>query len=141
MPASAPTILVVDDDRQIQYVLRRILEEHGYDVRVADDGNGALAAIKRRPADIVLLDILMPDKDGLETVLQLHHEFPKVTVVAMSGATFDFLSTAEKFGAHYTISKPIHPDKLIALIEEIAARRRAGTLRPPANVPVPFPSA
>jgi CheY-like chemotaxis protein len=121
MPMSAPSILVVDDDHQVQYVLKRTLEMGGYDVRVADDGNAAMTAIRHHPADIVLLDILMPDKDGLETVLQLKREFPKTAIVAMSGATFDFLSTAQKFGAQYKIQKPIHPEKLIALIEQVRA--------------------
>jgi CheY-like chemotaxis protein len=119
MAAPNPSILVVDDDKNVQYVLKRVLEDYSYDVRVADDGYGALAALKQRPANVILLDILMPEKDGLETVLQLRREYPEVIVIAMSGATFDFLSTAQKFGANHTLNKPIHPDTLIALLKRI----------------------
>jgi CheY-like chemotaxis protein len=126
MHAPVPRILVVDDEHDVQDVLIHILQERGYDVRAADDGNQALAAAKRRAPDIVLLDILMPDKDGLETILQLHREFPKIIIVAMSGASFDFLSAAQKFGAHHTIRKPIRPRELVALLEQIwSALRRS----------------
>ena len=119
MAAPNPSILVVDDDLEVQYVLKQVLEEVGYDVRVADDGYGAIAALKQEPASAILLDILMPEKDGLETVLQLRREHPEVIVIAMSGATFDFLSTAQKFGANHTLHKPIQPDTLIALLQRI----------------------
>ncbi len=104
MPDAIATVLVVDDDCLVRDAARIILENNGYAVSEAPEGETALASLAANRADIVLLDILMPRKEGLETLIELKRRFPDVTVYAMSASGarkgHDFLSIAAKFGAH-----------------------------------------
>ena len=79
------TILVIDDDEQVQAVLRRILEEAGYKVVGASNRQQGLQQFRREPADLVLLDVFMPERDGLEMLVELHREYPDAKVIAISG--------------------------------------------------------
>ena len=79
-------ILVVDDLDYIRALARRTLELAGHEVAEAVDGGEALALYRRRPADVVVCDLVMPVLDGLETLRALRREFPDVAFVAMSGA-------------------------------------------------------
>lgn len=120
MSVKAPNILVVDDDLTVRELVKALLTQNGYDVHVAVDGEAALAALTERPADIVLLDILMPKKEGLETIIELKQRFPNLVVYAMSASGtrkgYDFLTIAKKFGADGILQKPFTPDDLLALI-------------------------
>src|SRR5580692_6981070 len=110
MAIGRTTILIVDDDPLIRETFRYPLEQKGYRVLVADDGDEAMAAIAASNVDIVLLDILMPNKEGLETLLEIKRRFPGVIVHVMSGGgtrnKTDFLTIAAKFGADGVIRKP-----------------------------------
>jgi DNA-binding response OmpR family regulator len=127
MPAVPSTILVVDDDALVRAAAAAILRRHGYVVRSAADGEAALAAMAGEPASTVLLDILMPRKEGLETLIELRRGFSGVTVVAMSGSLVrkrnDFLAIAVKFGADSILRKPFTPDNLLAAIASGMAHR------------------
>jgi CheY-like chemotaxis protein len=120
MVMAAATILVVDDDSVIRDVVKTLLEHHGYIVHLAADGEAALALLGTRPFDIVLIDILMPRKEGLETIIEIKRRFPKMLVFAMSASGarkgHDFLQIAAKFGADGIIQKPFTPEQLLALI-------------------------
>src|ERR1700679_914384 len=113
-------VLVVDDDDAVRELIKALLEQSGYDVRDAVDGEAALAALKADPADIVLLDILMPRKEGLETLIELKKRLPNLTDFTMSASGarkgHDFLSIAAKFGADGVLQKPFSPDELLALL-------------------------
>ena len=128
MPSAIATVLVVDDDCFVRESVKAVLEQNGYAVREAADGEAALASLTAYRADIVLLDILMPRKEGLETLLELKQRFPNVTVYAMSASGarqgHDFLSVATKFGAHGILQKPFSPQALIALLAGRAAEAR-----------------
>ncbi|HLA61423.1 MAG TPA: response regulator, partial [Nitrospiraceae bacterium] len=80
-----PSILVVDDEDQIRKLIRETLEQAGYHVTEAHDGKEALQQYRLTPADLVIMDILMPDQDGLETTITLRREFPNVKVIAITG--------------------------------------------------------
>src|SRR5689334_23229675 len=84
-PPGHARILVAEDHQDTRDLLFLILKTEGYDVVLAADGEEALTAYRERPADVVLLDMFMPRKDGVTTVRELRAEFPAVTIVAMSG--------------------------------------------------------
>src|ERR1700724_2876572 len=83
-----PRILVVDDDPNLRTAIRRMLEPEGFEIEEASDGRNAMRAFRARPADLVLCDVYMPEKDGLEVLRDLAREFSGGRVVAMSGGGF-----------------------------------------------------
>jgi DNA-binding response OmpR family regulator len=121
MSAHKEKILVVDDDPTIRDVTRALLENNGYDVRTAADGEAAISQLKVEPCEVVLLDILMPRKEGLETILELKKSFPQVKIFAMSASGsskgHDFLTIAARFGATGILQKPFSPKELFALLQ------------------------
>ena len=109
-------ILVADDDKTIRSRLRQMLERHGYDVVEAGNGNEVLQVLEVREVDLLVLDIVMPEKDGLETLIELGRRRIEVPVIAMSGSTsapMDFLKMARKFGAREILYKPFKEAELI----------------------------
>jgi two-component system response regulator (stage 0 sporulation protein F) len=106
------SILIVDDDAPVRAVLRNILEEDGHQIREAANGQIGLMLYREAPADLVITDILMPERDGMEVTLALTQEFLDVRVIAMTGAIGDqnFLNVAKLFGARRVIQKPFSPD-------------------------------
>jgi DNA-binding NtrC family response regulator len=116
-------ILVIDDDEEIREMLRATLEAAGYDVEVASDGRRGLETQRARPADLVITDIFMPEKEGIETIIELRQEFPSVRIIAMSGGgalrTLDYLPAAEQFGAITTFRKPFDPEAMLATVRRV----------------------
>jgi DNA-binding response OmpR family regulator len=98
-------------------------------VAVADDGDGALREYRERPAEIVLLDLYMPGKDGVTVIREMRAEFPGVVIVAMSGDAGtlwrDALAEARTAGAQLTMRKPLEPWLLLRTFEGLMAARRA----------------
>lgn len=116
------TILVVDDDRQVCALLKQVLEEQGYAVESALNGMEGIRGYRNHPADLIILDILMPEKEGLETILDLRREFPNVKIIAMSGgserAKLNLLDLARRLGAQYTINKPFQLQTMTDLVKK-----------------------
>jgi two-component system response regulator (stage 0 sporulation protein F) len=108
------SILIVDDDAPIRAVLRDILEEEGHQIREAADGQIGLTLYREAPADLVITDILMPERDGMEVTLALTQEFLDARVIVMTGATGhrNFLNVAKLFGARRVIQKPFTVEEL-----------------------------
>jgi DNA-binding NtrC family response regulator len=121
--ANAKTVLIADDDKLILASFRHALSRQGYKVLLAEEGASAIAFLEQGTVDIVFLDILMPGKDGLETLLEIKRRFPAVPVHVMSGggtrSKQDFLTVAQKFGASSVIRKPVTPADLTKIIEAI----------------------
>lgn len=116
-----PSVLVVDDEPQMRGVIREILEEAGYVVEEARGGKEGLDRYRAKPADVVLMDILMPDQDGLESILAFRREFPGSRVIAMTGGSdligdFDFLEVAKMLGARGALQKPFDKRALLTAI-------------------------
>jgi DNA-binding response OmpR family regulator len=113
-------ILVIDDDEQIRAMLRRVLEGSGYEVSEACHGLEGLQRYRATPADIVITDIAMPEKDGLETILELRRASPDVQIIAISGGSWggfvDYLDLARRFGAQWTLPKPLDPTELLETV-------------------------
>jgi len=114
------SILVVDDDPGIRVLLERWLTAAAYDVTVAGDGAQAIAALEQRVFDLLLTDIIMPDREGIETLIEVRKRWPQCRTVAMSGGgrlgAEQFLSLAGHLGAHGTIGKPFKREALLDLL-------------------------
>ena len=115
-------ILVVDDDSELRNVLSRFLSKAGYPVDTAANGVQASALYRADAPDIVLTDIYIPDKDGLETLMELRRDFPAVKVIAMSGGAgnSNILKVASALGACRTLTKPFQPAELLAAVAQVA---------------------
>jgi CheY-like chemotaxis protein len=117
-----PSILIIDDDDSLREALRRTLRKEGYTIMEANEGGRGLKEFERSPADLILLDMFMPDKDGLETIMELRRTHPRVRVIAMSGGGFkgtvDVLHVAKKLGVRRTLSKPFTREQLLETVRE-----------------------
>jgi CheY-like chemotaxis protein len=117
---SAPRVLVADDDAMARLGCRALLEEAGYPVAMAEDGEEAIRLVEKGNVEILMLDILMPRKEGLETLMEVKRRFPRVLVVAMSAGgvrgNFDFLGAATRLGADRTLPKPFGRQELLLLL-------------------------
>jgi CheY-like chemotaxis protein len=104
-------VLVIDDDAQLRLYLRTALEQLGHQVVEAAGGVGVLQAVQGQAVDLIFCDLYMPERDGLEVLLELRRERAAVKVIAMSGGYggdpgVDLLRLARKFGADATLRKP-----------------------------------
>ena len=117
------SILVIDDDPQVCSLLKQVLEGEGYTVQSALNGIEGLSLYRRTPAELVILDILMPEKEGLETIVELRRDFPRVKIIAMSAgserAKINLLDLARRLGAEQTITKPFDLTTITALVTKV----------------------
>jgi CheY-like chemotaxis protein len=100
------TILVIDDQKPIRALLRAALEGAGHEVLEASNGRLGLELYRERSADLIITDMLMPEMNGLELMLELTRSFPHVKVFAMSGGQESGLNAAKLLGARQTFHKP-----------------------------------
>ena len=116
-------ILVIDDDTSLRTLLCRVLENAGYEVMEASNGSIALEMQRENPAELIITDIFMPEKEGTEFIMDMSIEFPKVKVIAMSGGgnigDVDFLKLAKNLGALKTFQKPFKQADILAAVEEL----------------------
>jgi DNA-binding response OmpR family regulator len=121
---SGKRILVVDDNADLRTTIQALLQADGFDVAVAGNGQAAIALHQSRPADVVITDLFMPDKDGIETIVELRKLSPQVKIVAMSGWTStqgsDYLQVAREIGASVTLQKPFDPQELSRVVRQLA---------------------
>jgi DNA-binding response OmpR family regulator len=118
-----PSILVIDDDEQLRKVLRQSLEREGYEVLDAPDGNKGMKLYREHGADLIITDLIMPDKEGLETINEARRNFPQVKIIAISGggsgSAAEYLHLAKKFGADITLQKPFERKEFLDAIEHL----------------------
>jgi CheY-like chemotaxis protein len=111
-------VLIVDDDELVRVMVREIFERFGVIVSIATNGRLAIAAMAEQKPDLVVLDIIMPEKEGLETLLQIKRDYADVKVIAISSGgrkqLDDFLVIADRFGADVVLKKPIRPSVLLS---------------------------
>ncbi|MCB5253039.1 MAG: response regulator [Candidatus Cloacimonadaceae bacterium] len=116
-------VLVIEDEDSFRNVLVKMLSKAGFEVRQAGDGNQALEICAKFMPDLVLTDIIMPDKEGLETIQELLEINPSLKIVAMSGGgrygPNSYLPLAEKLGARATLQKPFMREDLINTINSV----------------------
>ena len=115
-------ILVVDDDPLVQRTCQLCLEPLGYKLAFAGSGTEAMERIASNPISLMLIDVFMPDMDGIETLLCVKKRNPAMPIIVMSGGTarpgIDFLDVAMKFGADQAIAKPFTAKDLIAVLSK-----------------------
>jgi CheY-like chemotaxis protein len=118
-----PTVLVVDDDPALLDSLKLLLEVDGFAVTTAENGVRGLQAFRNRGPDIVLIDVMMPKLDGIESVRQMRRERPDAKIVVMSGEARlgqpDLQRTAQELGAVAVLRKPFDPNVLAALLRDV----------------------
>ena len=114
-----PRILVVDDEPQIRSMLRDSLTRAGFDVREASDGKEAIETLRKNSFEVVIADILMPEKDGLEVIMYLQRESPLTKCVAISSPSNRvFLQSAQLLGATKVVEKPFTGAEVEAAIRD-----------------------
>jgi len=120
-------ILVVDDDDQVRTLLQHMLERLGHEVVAATNGNEALRLYKQAPTDMIFMDLIMPGKEGIETITDFRREFPDAKIVAMSGGgrmgPENYLDLAKKLGAQRTMSKPFTFGQVQEMVEKILEKK------------------
>lgn len=111
------SVLIVDDDPQILDLLASFLVRFGYRVRLAPDGRQAVECMQEEPADLCVTDLVMPEREGVETIQQIRRDFPATKIIAMSGAAGgSYLRVAELLGADAVLSKPFDLQRLLETI-------------------------
>ena len=132
--STMPTILIADDDPMLRAIGAELLVDDGYRILQAEDGDEALRLISTERIDLVVLDMLMPNKDGLETIIELRRRGSDVRILAISsGGSMDIgslLKPALAFGADRVMSKPLRISTFSATIAEM--------LQAPAAIGGPF---
>jgi CheY-like chemotaxis protein len=117
------TVLLIDDDEMFRRVARLALHEFGYAVTEAADGKAGLAAYLQQPADVVITDLIMPEQEGIETIIALRKANPAVKIVAISGggrgSADGYLHTAAMFGADRVLQKPFLIEALVAALRSL----------------------
>lgn len=119
------SILVVDDDPQIRKLIGTILKRAGYGVITAADGRQALREIESRSVDLVVCDLIMPEKEGIETITEIRQKQPGLSIIAISGGgkinPKTYLDITLKIGAVATMTKPIDADQLKTMVRDLLA--------------------
>jgi DNA-binding response OmpR family regulator len=115
---SVSHILVIDDDVDLCLIMQEVLRAEGYRVSVAPDGEQGIAMQRKQPASLLITDIYMPNKEGIETIRDFHAEFPGVPIIAMSGGgrlkrRGSTLFAAKEVGAAVVLRKPFEMSGLL----------------------------
>jgi two-component system chemotaxis response regulator CheY len=111
-------ILIIDDEDRIRALLRELFEDAGYDVVEAPNGAVGLCAYRAHRADVVIIDMIMPQGNGLETIHKLLEDFPQAKIIAISGRV-DLLALAQTSGAIRTLQKPFVPAEVLHTVREV----------------------
>lgn len=116
-------ILVIDDDQDVRILMRRSLEAADHQILEAGNGREGLTALANAPVDLVITDILMPEKEGIETISELRRGNPMLKILAISGGgrtgMVEFLNMAKKFGANDSLMKPFRTAELLAKVQHL----------------------
>ena len=116
-------ILIIDDEPQIRSMLKKMLEQEGFDIIVASDGKEGMKLFEKDPVDLVITEIIMPEKDGIEVIQALRKDYPDVPIIAMSGGGRNspdgYLNMEKLLGAQATFEKPINKEELLNTVKKV----------------------
>lgn len=125
-------ILIIDDDHHILLMVKKMLERAGYEVDLASNGNEGLELFRNIQADLVITDIIMPEKEGLETIREMRRIQPNLKIIAMSGggkiSADNYLETAKIFGASQVLEKPFTQKTMIAAVTKLLGNPGEGNV-------------
>ena len=117
------TILVIDDEPVDRMIVAEVLRAEGHDVVEASNGAEGIKAIDKADLDVLVTDLIMPDKDGIETIMEIRQSNPDLKILAVSGGgrhgDLSSLEVAKDLGADSTLAKPIDAERLIAIVNEL----------------------
>lgn len=120
--AQARRILVIDDDEMLRGMLVQTLERAGYQVIEAPHGEAGLKLFRADPADLVITDLIMPEKEGVETMLELRRDYPHLPIIVVSGGSRasgrDYLPIARQLGVRCALAKPFSRQEILDAIRE-----------------------
>ena len=117
------SIVVIDDEPVVCDTITEMLQKAGHDVRSASDGNVGIKLCQEQPPHIVITDIIMPEKEGIETIVDIRRTYPGIKIIAMSGGadvgSMPVLQLAEMVGADKVLKKPFLPSEIVEAIEAL----------------------
>ncbi len=120
-----PRVLVIDDEIQVRKLTRQMLELEGHSVLEASDGDSGIEIVDANEIDLIITDIIMPGKEGIETILELKQKNPNIGIIAISGGgrigPDGYLDLARRFGASQTFSKPFDRQELVQAVKDLLA--------------------
>jgi CheY-like chemotaxis protein len=118
-----PRILVIEDDDEVRELLESLLTRDGHVVATAVNGKQGVAAFLAEPFDLVITDIIMPEKDGIEAIMDLRRGRPDLKLIAISGGgraePENYLHSAQLLGANRTLRKPFTNEAIIAAVNDL----------------------
>ena len=128
-----PTVLVIDDEADVRDSIRQVLGRVGFDVATAENGVAGLESFFSRPADVVVIDIIMPRSNGIEVIRKIRDRYPGARIIAITGGgnfgpfgykpeavvTEAYLASATESGADAVMTKPFHRRELIELVRSL----------------------
>lgn len=121
-------LLVIDDDAGMRKLMVRILTGNKHRVIEAENGREGLKLMDEHKPDLVITDILMPQKEGIETIREVQERAPRTRIIAVSGGgtsqNLMFLDVARAFGADAVLAKPFRPAQLLAMVEQVLGASR-----------------
>jgi DNA-binding NtrC family response regulator len=116
-------ILIIEDDHHILLMMKKMLGNKGFEITLASNGNEGLELFKKITFDLVITDIIMPEKEGLETIREMRRMRSDLKIIAMSGggkiSAENYLETAKIFGASKLLEKPFSRKQLVTAVQEI----------------------
>jgi CheY-like chemotaxis protein len=119
------SILIIEDDNEVREFLQSVLERAGYETHTAANGFEGVQVFRSRPFDLVITDIIMPEKDGIETIMDMKREQGDLRVLAISGGgraePDNYLESARLLGADATMKKPFTNQEILATVEQLLA--------------------
>jgi DNA-binding response OmpR family regulator len=128
-------VIIIDDEEDIRLVLKDVLERAGFDVEVASNGSDGMELLRKQRAELVITDVIMPGKDGVETAYDIRMEFPNTKIIVISGGgnvnpmeyeptaikTTAYLASATEAGADLTLTKPFDRDEIVSAVRKLTA--------------------
>lgn len=121
-------ILVLDDETSILLMLKKMLERAGHEVEIALNGSDGMELFKKNKPDLLITDIIMPNKDGLEVVLELRKKYPELKIIAISGGgrihPEGYLPSAKHFGANLIFQKPLVQKEFLEAVSSLLNESR-----------------
>ncbi len=121
-------ILVIDDEQPVRKLLRRYLSSCEFEILEAPDGAAGIETLKNNSADLVITDLIMPGREGLETIAEIRKISPGMPIIAMSGGGIrldpeTFLGVAKKMGAQIGLHKPFKKDELLRVVRSLLSEK------------------
>lgn len=121
-------ILIIDDEECIRVMLKLVLERAGHEVVEAGDGKEAVLKFREHPADLIITDLIMPEKEGLAAIWELRRERSGLKIIAMSGGTIEeYLEWARRLGVQRTFKKPFPVAEMLRAVQELLDDKVTGS--------------